>query len=139
MSEFKKQLSDNEKITYMRALLRVLNTEKKLTEPNKIYLHRQAEEINLSFADLRRIKSPATDEELLKDLKKISNSRLRHYIVREMIMLSMADHEISDDEMKGIYSLGMGVGIKEDKINDFFIWAAQGIEWQIAGERLIEK
>lgn len=65
--------------------------------------------------------------------------RLKRYIIREMIMLAMANHELSDEEMAAIYTIGMNIGIKEDKINDFFLWAAEGLEWQLAGVKLVEE
>ena len=58
--------------------------------------------------------------------------------IREMISFAIVDHEISDEEMCQIYKIGTAIGVKEGKINDFFLWAAAGIEWQIEGERLIE-
>ena len=51
----------------------------------------------------------------------------------------MANHELSDEEMAAIYTIGMNIGIKEDKINDFFLWAAEGLEWQLAGVKLVEE
>ncbi|MFR3313585.1 MAG: hypothetical protein ACLTT2_05075 [Alphaproteobacteria bacterium] len=76
---------------------------------------------------------------MIKELKQVSSMRLKRYIIREMIMLAMANHELSDEEMAAIYTIGMNIGIKEDKINDFFLWAAEGLEWQLAGVKLVEE
>ena len=78
-------------------------------------------------------------DDLIKELKQVSSMRLKRYIIREMIMLAMANHELSDEEMAAIYTIGMNIGIKEDKINDFFLWAAEGLEWQLAGVKLVEE
>ncbi len=139
MSGLKKQLSDDEKITYVRALFCVLGGKNNLSDEHKSYLKHQAEEIGMSVTELRKIPAPKSTEELAKEIKKISSTCLKRYILREMIMLAIIDHEITDEEMKTIYTVGINAGIKEDKLNDFFLWAAKGLEWQIEGEHLIEK
>ncbi len=139
MSAFKKELSDEEKTTYMRALLCVLGGKNSLSDEHKSYLKHQAEEIGMSATEFRKVSSPKSTDELAKEIKKIGSVCLRRFILREMIMLAIADHEISDEEMKTIYAVGINAGIKEDKINDFFLWAAKGLEWQLEGECLIEK
>ncbi len=55
-----------------------------------------------------------------------------------MIVMAVADHELTDTEMCAIYEIATGVGVKQEKINDFFLWAAKGIEWQIEGSHLVE-
>ena len=139
MSAFKKELSDEEKTTYIRALICVLGGKNNLSDEHKSYLKHQAEEIGMSAAEFRKVPAPKNTDELAKEIKKIASVCLRRFILREMIMLAIADHEITDEEMKTIYAVGINAGIKEDKINDFFIWAAKGLEWQLEGECLIEK
>lgn len=138
MTEYKKCLNDEEKLVFLRTLLFILKVEKRTSKENEAYLLRQAAQINFE-GDLKAIKTPRKPEELIKELKTISNIRLKRFILREMIMLAVADHELTDNEMSNIYKIGLGAGIKEDKINDFFLWAAQGIEWQLEGIRLVEK
>lgn len=139
MTEYKRTLSEDEKITYIQALLYIIDTDHKMTAVNEEYLKRQAEEVGLDSAEIKNIKKPKKPEDLAKELKKISSIRLKRYIIREMIMLALADHELSDEEMTAIYFIGMKAGLKEDKISDFFLWAAKGLEWQIEGQNLVEK
>ena len=63
---------------------------------------------------------------------------MRRYIVREMILVAISNHELSDDEIATLYAIGTNIGIKEEKVGDFFIWAAKGLEWEIEGLQLIE-
>ena len=56
-----------------------------------------------------------------------------------MIMLAIADHELSDTEVDTIYDIGTKTGISVDKIDDFFLWAAKGVEWQIESVKLVEE
>ena len=69
----------------------------------------------------------------------ITDIRARRYFLREMILLAVADHELQDEEVEDLHKIGKGMGISEEKINDFFIWAARGIEWQLEGIKLVEE
>ena len=86
----------------------------------------------------KKLKKTKT-ESVIKELQTIADIRIRRFILREMILLAIADHEISDKEIETIYTIGMKIGIKQEKINDFFIWAAKGIEWQIEGSQLVDE
>lgn len=138
MSEtFKKSLNDEEKNIYLKALSYVLNCNDKVTEKCDFILKR-AKEINFPTKNLRAIKKVSRPETISNELLKIKDVRLRRYFMREMVMLAVSDHELADSEMCNLYKIATSVGIKEEKINDFFLWAAQGVEWQIEGTRLVE-
>ena len=135
MIEYRKSLGEEEKVIFLRALLYILGVEKRASDHNKNYLIRQADQIGFDQKELKNIKKPKKADELAKELKTIADIRIKRFILREMILLAVADHELTDNEMTNIYE----IGIKEEKINDFFLWAAQGLEWQLEGSRLIEK
>lgn len=138
MNDFKKYLSEEERLTYLQGLLYILGKEKKLNAEKTEYMQRQAEDAGITTEQLKGIKAPKKPKDLIKLLKAVNDIRIKRYIIREMIMLAVADHEISDEEMVDIYTIGAEIGIKEDKINDFFLWAAEGIEWQMKGVSLIK-
>ena len=95
-------------------------------------------EIGLSSKDFRKAKKVKTADELAKDIKGIGDIKVKRFILREIILLALANHEVSDEEIKIIYQIGTRSGLKEEKISDFFLWAAKGIEWQIEGTQLVE-
>ena len=117
----------------------ILSKEERKCADNDEYLRQQAEQAGFDPAAVKKIKPAKKADDLIKELKQVSSMRLKRYIIREMIMLAMANHELSDEEMAAIYTIGMNIGIKEDKINDFFLWAAEGLEWQLAGVKLVEE
>ncbi len=137
-STFKENMSEEEKIIYLEALMYTLSADKGVSADRRRYLTRQAQEIGFPEKELKNIRVIKKPETISNELLKIRNLRLRRYFIREMIMLAIADHELGDAEMCNIYKIGTAIGIKEDKINDFFLWAAQGVEWQIEGVRLVE-
>ena len=129
---FSRDLSVDEKNVYMEALAFILNVGKSNNDAKKEYMETQMAEIGLSKKDFRSAKKVKTAGELAKDIK------VKRFILREMILLALADHELTDEEIQTIYQIGTCSGLKEEKISDFFLWAAKGIEWQIEGTQLVE-
>lgn len=137
-SSFKQNLNEDEQEIFIKVLVYVLNSDKNFKPEKNEYLLHLAKEIGFPIKKLSAIKPIARPETVSNELLKIHNVRLRRYFMREMIMLAISDHELTDTEMCNIYKIGTAIGIKQDKINDFFLWAAQGIEWQVEGVRLVE-
>lgn len=137
-STFKENLDSEAKAVYLEVLMYVLGADTRLTPEQTRYLEKQALEISFPAAELKTLKKLKKPESVSNELLKIADIRLRRYFIREMVMLSISDHELTDEEMCNIYKIGCAIGVKEDKINDFFLWAAQGVEWQIEGVRMVE-
>ncbi|MBS4774245.1 MAG: hypothetical protein KHX55_08260 [Proteobacteria bacterium] len=138
MTSFKKTMSDDAKITFMEALTFVLNIEDRKTPLQQEYLLRQAFECGLPARELKLVKNLKKPDDLIKRLREIPDKKTKRFIIREMIMMAVADRELTDTEMCTIYEIGTGAGLKQEKINDFFLWAAKGIEWQIEGAHMVE-
>lgn len=139
MGEFYDNMSEAEKIFCIQALKFVLQMEKRNCKDNEDYLKKKISEFGLTKTMLTGVPAIRSNAGFIKEAKNISSIRTRRFILKEMIMIAIANHEISDEEIAAIYELGMGIGIKQEKINDFFLWAAQGMEWQLEGIKLIEK
>lgn len=139
MPDVSKLLSKTEKKYYLQALAFVLDMNKKDSLIITEYLKAQAEEAGVSETTLSQIKLNLDEEKLTKELAKISSIKSKRFILREMILLAIADHEVKDDEIETLHRIGRAMGIAEAKINDFFIWAAQGLEWQLQGIKLVEE
>ncbi len=134
----KKEFSEQQQNIFLEALGYILNIDKK-PNPTKIdYLKLQAFEMGYDMRKLKT-KSSLKAADVISRLNSIKDIRIRRYILREMIMLAIADHELSDTEVDTIYNIGTKVGISVDKIDDFFLWAAKGIEWQIESVKLVEE
>lgn len=132
-------LSKTEKKIYLQALAFVLDMNKKDSKTIADYLKAQADEIDVGETMLNQIKANLPEDKLIKELAKISSIPCKRFILREMILLAIADHEVKDEEIEKLHRIGSTMGIAEAKINDFFIWAAQGLEWQLQGIKLVEE
>ncbi len=133
-----KNFDENEKNIYMKALSFMLSLDKKNTVEKLDFLKIQA--VRCGF-DCRKLKTKSTDKisDIALALNKIDNIAIRRYILLNMIRLTIAGHELLDNEVDTIYGIGTKAGISVDKIDDFFLWAARGVEWQIEGMRIVEE
>ena len=122
----------------MKALSFMLSLDKKNTVEKLDFLKIQA--VRCGF-DCRKLKTKSTDKisDIALALNKIDNIAIRRYILLNMIRLTIAGHELLDNEVDTIYGIGTKAGISVDKIDDFFLWAARGVEWQIEGMRIVEE
>lgn len=131
------ELTEKERNVYITSLLYILDLNDSSAH-NMDYVLSRINDLGLDESVLKKIKRAKGEEEMYKLLAEVKNIRTRRYILREMILVAISNHELSDGEVASIYNIGRHVGIKEEKINDFFLWAAKGLEWEIEGIQLIE-
>lgn len=139
MIEFYETMSDAEKVICLQALKFVLVLEHRTLKDNEKYLKKKMNEFGMNKALVSEATAFKTKEEFIRTVKKITSIRIKRFILREMVMIAVYDYEIKDDEIAALYELGLGVGINQEKINDFFLWVAQGIEWRLEGLKLVEE
>lgn len=139
MPDMCKLLDEAEKKLYIQALAYILGMDDKDQKTKKEYLLAQMNEAGIPESAFKQIKCDCREDALIKNLSSIKDIRTKRFILREMILLAIADHEVSDDEVESLHKIGRNIGIKEEKINDFFIWAANGVEWQLEGMKLVEE
>lgn len=135
MPNMLKNLNEEEKNIYLSCLLYIMNLNK---NQNMEHVLNCVNDLGLDESCLKKVKKAKKDAEVCEFLKNIKDIRTRRYILREMILVAISNHELTDTEMTAIYNIGKHIGIKEEKINDFFLWAAKGLEWEIEGIQLIE-
>ena len=130
-----KELTAEEKTIFVTSLLYIMDLSK---NQRMEYLNSRLKELGFDTDVLKKIKHVKTPAELYGLIKQIEDIKVRRYILREMILVAISNHELSDEEISIIYTIGTNIGIKEEKVGDFFIWAAKGLEWEIEGLQLIE-
>lgn len=130
-----KELTAEEKTIFVTSLLYIMDLSK---NQRMEYLNSRLKELGFDTDVLKKIKHVKTPAELYGLIKQIEDIKVRRYILREMILVAISNHELSDEEISTIYTIGTNIGIKEEKVGDFFIWAAKGLEWEIEGLQLIE-
>lgn len=127
-----------EKEACVKALIFILHVKGNNEQAKREYIKLQMQAMGIS-ENKYNIDTQCRWESLIKSLKDVDSLRIQRYIIREMIMLAIAGQDISDDEIRNIYQIAEAIGISAEKVGDFFIWAAKGIEWRIEGMQLIEE
>ena len=122
----------------MKALAFMLALGKKGTSEKLDFLKLQAFRCGIDGRKVKT-KSSAKAPDIVLALNQIDNIAIRRYILLNMIMLTIAGHELLDTEVDIIYGIGTKAGISIDKIDDFFLWAARGVEWQVDGMKIVEE
>ncbi len=128
-------MTAEQKEIFVAAMLFVMDLSQ---NPEMDYLNGRIKELGFSESAIKKIKKFKTHDEVAAAIKKIKDIKLRRYILREMILVAISNHELSDEEISAIYAIGTHIGIKQEKVSDFFLWAAKGLEWEIEGLQLIE-
>ncbi len=136
MNELSSSWTEAEKQLYLTALEYVLNLDSDDNPTKKEFMKNKARELGCPLSKLKKVRSSA---ELTKLLMPIPSVRTKRCLLRDMILLAAADHDLSDKAIGEIYEIGIKIGIKAEKIDDFFLWAARGLEWQVDGSRLIDE
>ena len=136
MNELSNSWSETEKQLYLISLIYVLNLDSEDNSIKKEFMKNKAKELGQAISKLPKVRIA---KELISLLAPIPSVRTKRYLLRDMILLSAADHDLSDNAIGQIYEIGTQIGLKAEKIDDLFLWAARGLEWQVDGSRLIDE
>ena len=136
MNELSSSWTETEKQLYLMALEYVLNLDSDDNPTKREFMKNKARELGCPLSKLKKVRSSA---ELTKLLMPIPSVRTKRCLLRDMILLAAAAQDLSDKAIGEIYEIGIKIGIKAEKIDDFFLWAARGLEWQVDGSRLIDE
>ena len=76
---------------------------------------------------------------MIKLLADIEDIRIKRFVICSLVLYVVSKETINDKQIDIIYTLGQFIGVSQDKIDDFFIWAAQGLQWHFDGNKLIDE
>ena len=130
---------NKEKAACIKALIFILNIKGKNNQAKRTFIQLQFKAMGIPENKYDLDAAPCSWDTMIKELRSVESLRVQRFIIREMIRLAIADQDISDDEIRNIYQVAERIGISGEKVGDFFIWAAKGIEWQVEGIQLIEE
>jgi uncharacterized tellurite resistance protein B-like protein len=136
----KRKLTKKQKLAYLTTLSHVMHIDREIAEEEIEFLENQSIELGgISDEEFEKAIEKTNSKNVVSTLKAIKDIKSKRFILREMIALAIADHELDDNEVELIYNIGIEIGVEEDKISDMFMWAAKGVEWRLQGNRLIEE
>lgn len=116
------KLSEEQKIAFMKALVRLAKADGVLDEDEKKFLLELAQIYGIGKERQEEIISVKNDEEIIEVAKTIKDRRAALELVKEMCILAHADDELSEDETLLIGKIGQAMGVELEKISQISQW-----------------
>lgn len=130
------KLSQEQKITFLKALLYLANIDGNRDEDEIKYIRNAV--LSYKIKDLQAIFKPTTEEEIIEELKTIEDRRICLELIKEMCLLGHSDSDLSDEETLFIGHAGLAMGIELEKIEQISNWVIDKIIWLEQGKIIFE-
>lgn len=130
------KLSQEQKITFLKALLYLANIDGNRDEDEIKYIRNAV--LSYKIKDLQSIFKPTTEEEIIEELKTIEDRRICLELIKEMCLLGHSDSDLSDEETLFIGHAGLAMGIELEKIEQISNWVIDKIIWLEQGKIIFE-
>lgn len=137
MNEFILKLPQEHKIIFLRALFFLANIDGTRDENEIKYIINAAKHYKLENSG--KLFLPASEQEILDELKQITDRRICLELVKEMCMLGHADNDLSDEETLFIGHAGLTMGVELEKIEQISNWVIDRIIWLEQGKIIFEE
>lgn len=123
------KLDENQKIAFMRALARVANADGKLNEEEKEFIKNIAIIYGIEESRISKSLFNCSDEDIIRDVKSITDRKASLELIKEMCMLAHVDAELSTNETLLIGKIGQSMGVSLEKIEQISNWVIDRIIW----------
>lgn len=132
-------MSEDEKVVFLKTLARLAKADGDLDEGEKEFIKEVAVVFGVPAARHQEIMSIKDDEELVKEVKKITDRKKALELIKEMCLLANSDSDLSDSETLLIGRVGQAMGIELEKIQQISQWVIDRIIWLEEGKIIFEK
>ena len=127
--EYVAEMSEEQRIAFMKALARLANADGRLDEEEKEFIREMALIYGIPKERVEEILNIGSDEEIIESVKVINNRRIALELIKEMCMLAHADNELSESKTLLIGKVGLAMGIDLEKIAQISQWVIDRIIW----------
>ena len=120
-------LSDEDKISYLRAFTRLAKTDGQFDDIEKQYIKSIAKQYDLPSTRIDEIFEEHSDDEILSALSNIKNRRVALELIKDLCFLAHVDDELSDEETLFIGRVGQAMNVELEKIEQISSWVIERI------------
>lgn len=113
-------LSENEKIVFLKTLLRLSARDGHIDETEIKHIKKTAQRYKVE--DVKKIFENTTEDKLLFELKILKNRRAALELIKQMFCLAHADQDLSDEEILFIGRVAEVLGIEIKKVEQISSW-----------------
>jgi tellurite resistance protein len=129
--------SQDDKINYLKGLMRIAKADGNVTDEEKKYYKTVAIGLNVPRVIIDELENTWKDE---KDIELcFSDERQALFFIQEAIQISMIDGEYSASEQQEIKKIAIEAGITLEAVSEFEAWVNRGLDWRKEGEQIIDK
>jgi len=133
------ELSEEQKIAYLKALSYLSKVDGKIDESEQAFLRDMAILHGISADKLKEVLKNEDVAKVLKDVEKISNRRAALELVKDMCVLAHSDDELSDNEVVFIGDVGQAMNVSMEKIEQISKWIIDRIIWLEEAKLIFEE
>ena len=136
LNEFILGLSNEYKTIFLKALAYLANVDGSRDEQEILYIKKAAEHYKIECPE--KLFEKVSEEEIINEVKKITNRRVCLELIKEMCLLGHSDSDLTEEETLFIGHVGIALGIELDKIEQISNWVIDKIIWLEQGKVIFE-
>ena len=133
------QMSEQEKVTFLKILVALANCDNDFDDDEKAYIKETAIVFGLTKEHVDEILTPMTDEEVIAKASLITNRQAALQLIKEACFLANSDGDLSDREIILIGKIGQAMNIELEKIQEISQWVVEKIIWIEKGKIIFEQ
>ena len=127
--------TEESRINYLKGLIRIAESDNNKTYVEEEYINKIAEIFGATYSDIWKAEVQKTNE-ASKEIK--FNTRQEKIIfLMQALYLCWLDDEYSDLERDEVAKIGDELGLEASELMEIESWVKQGIEWMLAGAKLL--
>lgn len=112
--DYIQQLTDQEKTTFVRALIFLIKADGVVDDRERSYIH---EAVDIYGVNMSAINTPMTEEIILSEITNNIKERAKAlFLIRELLTMAHIDDDLSDDEISFIEKIAAALNIEEEKV-----------------------
>ncbi len=128
---------ENDKICYLRGLIRIAKADQTITQEEKNYYEAVARGFGLDKSNIEILEKELNGEE--KDKLVFSNKSAALFFIQEAIQIAFVDGIYHESEKAEIRNVANDNCLDLVAVDEFEKWVAEGIAWQKKGEEILNK
>ncbi len=115
--DFIQYLTNEEKVTFVRALLFLVKIDGRVDERERDCMHEIVDIYGIQ-KDIKLISAPMSEEIILSEIKDNINDRQKSlFLLRELLMMANIDDELEDKEIGLIRKVAAALEVEEEKVS----------------------
>lgn len=133
------KLDETQRLAFLKAFSHLARADGAFTEDEKKFILDTARLFGIHDDKRAEIIEPYSDEEIIKEVKQITDRRAALELIKELCVLAHSDDSVSDTETLLIGHIGQAMGVEPEKIQQISNWVIDRIIWLEEAKLIFEE